>query len=73
MTATQLRKDIYSVIDRVARTGAPVEITCKGTAVLIIPKAARSRLAHLKKRRVLKCKPEDILTADWTGSWEPLI
>ncbi|NTV28557.1 MAG: type II toxin-antitoxin system Phd/YefM family antitoxin [Candidatus Omnitrophica bacterium] len=31
MTATQLRKQIYTVIDQVNRTGVPVEITRKGS------------------------------------------
>ena len=73
MTAIQLRKDIYRVIEQVFTTGEPVEITCRGEAVMIVPKTVRSRMARLKKRPVLICSPEELLKASWEGTWKPFI
>jgi len=73
ITATQLRKNIYQVIDRVALTGVAVEITRKGQSVLLVPSKARSKLSNLKKRSVLKCPPEDIIHTDWSSEWKPFI
>ena len=73
MTATHLRKHIYRVIDQVTRTGAPVEITCRGAVVMIVPKVTSSRTSRLKKRAILKCRPEELVDISWEASWKPFI
>lgn len=73
ITATQFRKNIYKVIDRVARTGRPVTVTRKGQSVLLVPVEKRSRLAHLKKRDVIRCAPETLVHMDWSKEWTPFI
>ncbi len=73
MTATKLRKQIYTVIDRVARTGVPVEITRKGQSVLLVPSKKHSKLANLKKRNIFKCPPEELVHMDWSKEWKPFI
>lgn len=73
MTATELRKKIYSVIDQVAKTGVPVDVTRKGQTVRIIPTKKFSRLANLKRRNIFKCDPEEIVHMDWSNEWKPYI
>ena len=73
MTATQLRKDIYKVIDRVARTGIPVEVTRKGVSVRLVSSQKRSRLANLKKRNIFLVPPEDLVDIHWADAWKPYI
>ena len=73
ITATQLRKDIYHIIDRVARTGSPVTVTCKGQAVVLFPAKNSGRLARLKKRAVINGDPHKLIHMDWSGTWKPSI
>ena len=73
ITATQLRKNIYKVIDRVAATGTPVTVTRKGQSVLLVPLQKPSRMARLKKRNVMKCAPETLVHMDWSKEWTPFI
>jgi prevent-host-death family protein len=73
MTATQLRKDIYKVIDRVVETGVPVEVTRKGGTVRVVPVQKRSKLANLKKRNIFLVPPEDLVDIGWEDSWKPFI
>ncbi|MFH0753201.1 MAG: type II toxin-antitoxin system Phd/YefM family antitoxin [Candidatus Omnitrophota bacterium] len=73
ITATQLRKDIYRIIDRVAQTGAPVTITRKGQSVMLFPAKPVSRLSRLKKRAIFNVDPEEIVHMDWSGTWKPSI
>ena len=73
ITATQLRKNIYKVIDRVAATGVPVTVTRKGQCVLLVPFKNRSRMSRLKKRDVIKCLPEALVHMDWSKAWKPFI
>lgn len=73
VTATQLRKDIYRLFDRVSASGVPLEVTRKGAHFLIVPKKQRSWLDGIKKRDVIKCDPEDLVHMDWSKEWKPFI
>jgi prevent-host-death family protein len=71
-TATALRADLYRVLDRVAKTGVPVEIERRGRILRIVPAGARDKLAGLKRRkRYLAAEPETLVHLDWSGDWRP--
>lgn len=67
---SNLRQNIYRILDQVAKTGVPVEIDRKGLILKIIPVKKISRLHNLKKRPVLNCDPETIVHMDWSKEWK---
>jgi prevent-host-death family protein len=73
ITATQFRKDIYRIIDRVAKTGSPVTVTRKGQSIVLFPAKPVSRMSRLKKRQIFNCDPEEIIHSDWSNEWKPSI
>ena len=69
MTISTLRANLYRVVDQVIETGIPVEIIRNGRTVRIVAEAKTSKLARLKQRPVLRCKPEELLGLDWSSTW----
>ena len=72
VTATQLRQDIYGILDRVLKTGVPVEITRRGRVLRIVPDHTPSKLDRLKRRPGLIGDPESIVHLDWLKEWSEL-
>lgn len=68
---SQLREDIYRILDQVLDTGIPVEIERHGKLLKIIPVEPRSKLENLKPRKYLLSDPEDLVHLDWSGEWHP--
>jgi len=71
ITASQLRQNVYRILDEVASTGVPVEIVRKGVRLRISPLEPASKLSNLRPRDALTGNPEDIVHLDWTGEWQP--
>lgn len=74
LTASKLRENIYRILDQVAETGKPVEISRKGKLLRIVADSSeqpnRSKLSRLKKRMgVIVGDPEDIVHMDWSKNW----
>jgi hypothetical protein len=75
VTATQLRQDIYQLLDAVIETGEPLEILRNGRRLKIVldeeaPGEEFSRLARMKERPgVLLGAPDEIVSIDWTERW----
>jgi hypothetical protein len=70
LTPSKLRQDIYRLLDKVAKTGIPIEIDRKGIRLQIIRAKKKSKLDNLKKRKTLNCDPEDIVHMDWSSEWK---
>lgn len=68
---SQLRRDIYRILDEVLETGIPVEIDRDGRLLEIVPVEPRSKLENLKPRTYLLCDPEELVHLDWSGEWRP--
>jgi hypothetical protein len=68
---SQLRENIYRILDQVLDTGIPVEIERHGKLLRIVPVEARSKLDNLKPRPYLLSDPEDLIHLDWSGEWQP--
>ena len=66
LTPTELRGDIYRILDEILDTGVPVEVV-KGSRKLVIAPAERTdKLRHLTKRnRFIKGDPEDLANVTW--------
>jgi prevent-host-death family protein len=71
LTASQLRADVYRLLDRVIETGEPLEVQRGRKKVRIIPIDRVKRTERLKKRNWIVGDPEKIVTVDWSTHWRP--
>ena len=70
MTVTELRKDIYRVLDDILESGVPQEVTRGSRTLMIVPAGGqRLRLADLPRREALNCTPDELVETSW--SWDP--
>ena len=70
VTATKFRQNLYKFLDRVIKTGIPIEINRKGQKIKIIASDThKSKLKNLKKHAVFNCGEEEIIHNDWSGEW----
>lgn len=70
-TPSKLRAHIYRVLDKVVETGQPVAIERKGNLLHIVPSNPKSRLANLKKRKIIRGTSNSIVHCDWSNLWKP--
>jgi prevent-host-death family protein len=80
-TATQLRKELFTALDKAA-AGEPLEVTHKGTTFRIVPEPAGSKLSLLKKRDIFLVDPMSIVESDpellaeieaeWEEDWKEI-
>lgn len=66
---SQLRANLYRLLDRVLKTGEPIEIDRAGKRLLLVPKEKKSKLENLVKRDVVVGDPEDLVHMDWSQDW----
>ncbi len=71
MTASQLRQNIYRILDEVIETGRPVEIERKGKLVRIEPdRQDKSILETLTPHPgTIVGDAEDLVHMDWSPEW----
>ena len=71
-SVSRLRANLYRLLDRVLKTGVPVEVEREGRRLKIVPVEDGSRLDHLKPRPgYLKEDPEWFVHLDWSAEWRP--
>jgi prevent-host-death family protein len=69
-SATDLRAHLYEVLDHVAKTGEPVEVTRGGVALCIVRKATTSKPKR-KPRTIpdlIVGDPDDLVHTSWAWS-----
>ena len=72
VTASQLRADIYNLLDRVLETGEPLEIERHGKVLRIVGEPRGSKLDRLPRRNdIIIGDPEDLVHIDWSIYWNP--
>lgn len=72
LTASQLRANVYRLLDQAIETGQPIEIQRKGVIVRLVPPVRPDRLARLVRRDdVINGDPDDLVEIDWSSSWDP--
>lgn len=69
MTASELRQNIYRLLDQVLDTGVPMEIERRGRTLRISPEPQRDKLDNLKRRDCMVGDPEDIVHMEWSKEW----
>lgn len=72
VNASQLRKDVYRLLDQVLATGQPLEVERNGRRLRITPAAGGSRLDRVTPRPDLVTgDAADLADLDWTDAWRP--
>ena len=70
ITASQLRQDVYRLLDKTVDTGRPLEVRRKGHILRIISEPATGgKLNSLVSHACINGDPEDIVHIDWSDSW----
>ena len=68
ISPTQLRKNLYKLLDEVLETGIPLEINRGGQLLRIMPVEKVNKLEKLKKRTdVIIGDPSDLVDISWEG------
>lgn len=71
ITASEVRRNVYRILDEVLATGLPVEILRKGKRLRIVPVEPVGRLDRLVSRSYLAVEPEELVHLDWSAEWRP--
>lgn len=72
VTASQLRSDVYRLLDEVLKSGKPLRIKRKGQILLIVPEKPKSKLDRIIPHPdYLNCDPDEIVHMDWYHEWNP--
>lgn len=69
VTASQLRSNIYRLLDQVAATGTPLHVERKGRRLQIACADAPSRLSGLVRHECITGDPEALVHSDWSAEW----
>lgn len=72
VTPSQLRQDVYRLLDRVLETGEPLEIIRKGRRLrLVLEGPAPDRLAAIQVNpEVIVGDPGELVSMDWSDDWD---
>lgn len=63
---TELRRNLYTLLDEVLKTGIPLEIDRKGELLRIIPISKSNKLENLVSRPdAIRGDPEDLVDISW--------
>lgn len=66
VTVTELRSNIYNLLEEVLETGVPLEVSKGGRRLRIAPVTPVDKLANLVKRPdVITGDPEDLVHIEW--------
>ncbi len=70
ITASQLRQDVYRLLDKTVDTGKPIKVRRKGHVLWIVSEPAPGgKLNSLVPHSCINGDPEDIVDIDWSDSW----
>lgn len=69
LTPTELRRNLYRILDQVAESGEPVAVDRRGRRLTISAEPVRGRLNNLVAHDVVVGDPEELVHVDWSESW----
>jgi len=70
ITPSELRQNLYNLLDQVIHTGKPIKIKRGNNILKIIVEQPKSKLDNLIKRDVLNCAPDEIINNNWEQEWK---
>ncbi len=71
VTASELRANVYELLDGVLETGAPLRVERKGRALQIIAEVPRAKLDRLKRRPgFVRGDAGELVHLDWSSEWK---
>jgi hypothetical protein len=72
VTASQLRANVYRLLDDVLESGRPLEIERKGKILVIAPQEPQSLWDRLPRREgAIVGDPDELIHIDWSSEWNP--
>ncbi len=71
ITASQLRADVYRLLDQVIETGVPLEVERGGYLVRITVQPKVHWLDRMITRDTMVGDPESFTHIDWSDCWDP--
>lgn len=72
ITASELRQNVYRLLDEVLETGVPLEIERKGRRLRLVPVERPSRLDRLVPHPgFVVGDVDDLDHIDWSKEWKP--
>jgi len=72
ISASQLRANVYRLLDEVLATGQPLEIKRNGKILVIAPREEVSFWERLPRREgAIVGDPNDLIHIDWSSEWNP--
>jgi antitoxin (DNA-binding transcriptional repressor) of toxin-antitoxin stability system len=70
--ATDLRREIYRILDRILETGEPVDVERNGRLLRIIPVERPPLLTRLRPiPDLIAGDPASLEHLDWSHEWKP--
>lgn len=70
LSLTELRNNLYKVVDQVIETGIPVEVTRNNHKIKIILADGPSKLERLSERKnIFNDDPESFVHCNWISEW----
>ena len=70
VTASQLRQNIYRLLDEVLASGVPLEIERNGRRLRVVPADPPPKLSRLVPHPgFIVGDPEDLVHMDWSHEW----
>ncbi len=72
ITASELRQNVYRLLDEVLATGVPLEVERAGRRLRIVAVDPTPKLSRLSAHSgTINGDPEDLVHIDWSGEWRP--
>ncbi len=72
ITASELRQNIYKLLDQVLDSGVPLEIERNGRRLRVIPTDAPPKLDRVVGHAdYVVGDPEELVHIDWSNEWRP--
>ncbi len=71
MTSTQLRKDLFRILDQILESGEGVEIHREAGSVLLLPQREGGKLARLRRRATIIGDSDSLDQVNWEEAWRP--
>lgn len=72
VSPTELRANLYRLLDEVLETGIPLEVERNGRRLRIVADPPTSKLDRLVRHPgTVIGDPEDLVEMDWSGYWNP--